>query len=124
MREANQQIIALQARIESVNAELNRNAAQENLQLASTLSGAELRFMDLCRSALVEQRAGLEKRLATTSMVRDSRRAAFRQARQECEVIETLRHTQAQVYHRLEDRQNQRQLDDLLLLRRAYLLRK
>jgi flagellar export protein FliJ len=123
LHEANQQMAALQARIANLNAHLSQHAAQEDLQLASTLSAAELQFIQLSRSVLLVQRSGLEKRLASTQAVRDSRMASFQQARQQREVLETLRQTQTQVYRQHEARQNQRRLDDLLLLRRAYLRR-
>jgi flagellar export protein FliJ len=123
LREANQQVTALQLRIDSVNAQLLERTTQGNLQLASQSSGAELQFMQLCRSTLLAQRSNLGKRLATAQAVRDSYVASFRQARQQREVLETLRQTQAQVYRQHEARQNQRRLDDLLLLRRAYLRR-
>jgi flagellar export protein FliJ len=121
--EANQQMAAMHVRIDNLNAQLSHHEAKERMQLATALSGAELQFMQLCRSVLLGQRVGLEKRLATAQLVRDSRLADFRQARQQREVLDTLRQAQAQVYGQNQDRQDQRQLDDLLLLRRAYLRR-
>jgi flagellar export protein FliJ len=123
LREANQQMIAIQLKIDHLDAQLSQQASQEDLQLASTLSAAELQFLRICRSVLQGQRGGLEKRLAATQAVRDSRMAAFRQVRQQREVLETLRQAQTLVYRQNEARQNQRQLDDLLLLRRAYIRR-
>jgi flagellar export protein FliJ len=123
LHEANQQVTALQLRIDNLNAQMTQDAAQENLQLTSALSAAELQFIGLCRSVLLGQRSGLERRLAAAQALRDSRMASFRQARQQREVLQTLRQTQAQVYHQNQARQNQRHLDDLLLLRRAYLRR-
>lgn len=121
--EANQQIGVLQQSIDNLNAHLGQQAIRESLQLAATLSGAELQFMQLCTFVLLGQRGGLEKRLAAARLVRDSRLASFRQARQQREVLETLRQAQEQAYRQHQDRQDQRQLDDLLLLRRAYLRR-
>jgi len=123
LHEANQQMAALQLRIDNLNAQLSQLATQENLQLASPVSAAELQFIQLCRSVLLGQRGGFEKRLAAAQVLRDSRLASFRQARQQREVLETLRQAQAQVYRQNEARQNQRHLDDLILLRRAYLRR-
>jgi flagellar export protein FliJ len=123
LREANQQMIAIQLKIDHLDAQLSRQASQENLQLASTLSAAELQFLRVCRSVLQGQRGGLEKRLAAAQAVRDSRMATFRQARQQREVLETLRQAHSLVYRQNEARQSQRQLDDLILLRRAYLRR-
>jgi flagellar export protein FliJ len=124
LREANQQVAAVQLRIDHLNAELSERTNQEAMQLESILSGAELQFMQLCRSVLIGQRKGLEKRLATAQAIRDSCMTSFRQARQQREVLETLRQTQAQAYRQNEARQSQRDLDDLLLLRRAYLRRR
>jgi flagellar export protein FliJ len=124
LREANRQMTALQLRIDNLNAQLSQHATLEALHLASTLSAAELQFMQLCRSVLLGQRGSLEKRLATAQAILDSRMISFRQAHQQREVLETLRQTQTQVYRQNEARQNQRQLDDLLLMRRAYLRRR
>lgn len=121
--EANQQLHALQLKFDGVNAQLAQSAIQEGLQLASTLSAAELQFRELCRSVLREQREALGKSLAAAQVIRDARLADFRQARQRREVLETLRQTQAAAYHQNQGRQSQRQLDDMLLLRRAYLRR-
>ncbi|MFZ0286556.1 MAG: flagellar FliJ family protein [Terriglobales bacterium] len=124
LREANQQVTALQLRIGELNAQISAHAIQQNLQLASTLSAAELQFLQLCRSVLLGQRGGLEKRLATAQAIQDSRMASFCQARQQREVMETLRQTQMQVYRQDAARRDQRHLDDMLLLRRAYLRRR
>jgi flagellar export protein FliJ len=124
LREANQQINALQLRIGNLNEQLLQHARQERRQLESTLSGAELQFTQLCRAVLLGQLKGLEKRLAAAQAIRDSRMADFRQARQQRELLETLRTTQAQIYRQHDARQNQQHLDDLLLLRRAYLRRR
>ena len=123
LREANQQVAAIQLKIENLDEQLSQQASRENSQLASTVSGAELQFMRLCRSIILGQRSGLERRLASAQAVRDGRMASFRQARQQREVMETLRQAQAQVYGQYQARKNQRQLDDLLLLRRSYLRR-
>lgn len=123
LREANQQMSALQLRIDHLTVQLSQRALHESLLLASTVSGAELQFLRLCSSVLLAQRGGLEKRLAAAQAVRDSRMASFRQARQQREILATLRQAQFQVYLQNEARHNQRQLDDLLLLRRAYLRR-
>lgn len=106
-----------------MNAQLSQQATQQSLELASTLTGAELQFTRLCGSVLLGQRGGLEKRLVTAQAIRDSRIISFRQARQQREVLETLCQAQAHVYRQNEARQDQRQIDDLLLLRRAYLRR-
>lgn len=121
--EANRQMASLQLRIDHVNQQLWQHATQESMQLAAALCGAELQFMQLCQSILLGQRVGLEKQLAATQVMRDSRLASFRQARQQREVLATLRQAQQQVYGQNQDRRDQRQLDDLLLLRRAYLRR-
>jgi flagellar export protein FliJ len=124
LREANQQMTALQLRIDNLNTQLSQRATQESAQLACSLSAAELQFIELCRTALMGQRGSLEKRLATAQRVRDACMAGFRLARQRREALETLRQMQVQIYRQQEARQNQRQLDDLLLLRRAYLKRR
>ena len=87
-------------------------------RLAAGLSAAELHFYLHCREALLKRRRALENDVVEARAARDIRAASFRQARQQREVIETLRKRQFELYRQLEARRHQRQVDDLFLLRR------
>lgn len=91
----------------------------EDLRAHST--GAELHFALLREASLLEQRPNLERELSRLEKLRDQQQRAFRHARQEREMIESLRDRQLHAYERDQSRREQRQLDDLFLLREAYL---
>jgi len=124
LHEANQQLNALLQKIESLNLQLTRLSQLEASALVATTTAAELQFVGLGRSVLLEQRSQVEKQLSNAQEVRNARLAAFRQARQQREVIETLREGQLKEWLVNESHQMQRQLDDALLLRRAFLRRR
>lgn len=118
LREANRHLMTLEQQVEELNTSLLAAARQELQQLAAGLSAAELHFDLLCRSALLERRCVLEKDAVKARAARDIQAASFRQARQQREVIETLRQRQFGIYRQLEARKHQREVDDLFLLRR------
>jgi flagellar export protein FliJ len=113
--EANHHVRKLEQQKDDLNAALAASAKQEMEGLASGLSAAELQFELLCRSALMQKRGKLEKDIADARAAREIRVAALRQARQQREVIESLRRRQCELYRRVESRQQQREVDDLFL---------
>ena len=119
LREANHRVMTLEQQAEELNAWLAADARQQRQQLVCGLSAAELHFDLLCRSVLQERRRTLEKDAVEARAARDNRAASFRQARQQREVVETLRQRQFELYRQLEARKHQRQVDDLFLIRRA-----
>jgi flagellar protein FliJ len=123
LQEANLRVAMLRRQLEDVQRELENIEARQRPRLESGISAAELQFDVLCRSVLTEQRHTLEEHLAEAETHRHSCVEAFHQARRQREVMETLRRHQLQEYHQQEARQDQRRLDDLILLRRAYLRR-
>jgi flagellar export protein FliJ len=123
LKEANLRVAMLLRQIEDVHREVRDIVARRRPQLESGVSAAELQFDVLCRSVLNERRHALEKQLLEAEAFRYSRSRDFQQARRQREVVDTLRLHQLQAYHQKEARQDQRRLDDLFLLRRAYLRR-
>lgn len=123
LRGANQLVAMLQLQIEKVRLEAESIAAQRRLQFESGVSAAELQFDVLCRAALAERQRMLEKQLHEAEALRHTRSQEFLQARQQREVVDTLRQHKLEDYQLQEARQDQRRLDDLFLLRRAYLRR-
>jgi flagellar biosynthesis chaperone FliJ len=107
LREANLRVAMLLQQIKDVLGEIENITAGRQLQMESGISAAELQFDVLCHSVLTDRQHTLEKQVI--------------EAKTQREVMDTLRHHQLQDYQRQEARQDQRRLDDLFLLRRAYL---
>jgi flagellar FliJ protein len=123
LQEANHQVARVRHEIESVDQCMAEMTAREARELDSGVSAAELQFEGLCRSVLLEHRRQLEKALAEREEIRVRRSQAFHQARQQREVVDTLRQNQLQTYRQQEKRAEQRYLDELFLLRREFLRR-
>jgi len=123
LQEANRQVSAWQRERDSIKTQIAANAQRELLQLQSGLHAAELHFDLLCRSALRARCHAVETELLKAQALQESRARSFRLARQQREVLETLRQQQLQTYRQQSARQDQRRLDDLFLVRRAYLSR-
>jgi flagellar export protein FliJ len=123
LQEANQRVMMLRQQIEDVHSEAENILTRRRPQFESGISAAELQFDVLCQSVLTERQHGLEKQQVEAEALRHTRSEEFLQARRQREVIDTLRHHQLQDHQQAEARQDQRRLDDLFLLRRAYLRR-
>lgn len=121
LQEANQAVAMLRQQIEDVHSEAKNIVAQRRPQFESGISAAELQFDMLCRLALTERQRTLEKQLVAAEALRHTRSQEFLEARRQREVIDTLRQHQLKEYEIQESRLDQRRLDDLFLLRRAYL---
>jgi flagellar export protein FliJ len=122
-QESHQRVERVRIEIESVDFAMTRIAEREAQQIMSGLSAAELQFDLLCRSVLVKRRNKLEKDMAQAEQVIAVRREVLRLARQQREVLDTLKTQQLEIYLQQQTRQEQRSLDDLFLLRRAFLRR-
>jgi flagellar export protein FliJ len=123
LQEANRQVAAREGQLDAIRIQIAANAQRELLQLQSGLSAAELHFALLCRSTLQARSHAVETELLKAQALQQSRARSWRLARQQREVLETLRQRQLQAYGQQATRQEQRRLDDLFLLRRAYLSR-
>jgi flagellar export protein FliJ len=123
LQEANHRVAMLRQEIEDIHRGMENIEARRCPQMMSGISAAELQFDVLCHSVLVERRRVLEKEQVEAKAFRQICSAAFQFARRQREVMDTLRRHQLRDYHQQEARQDQRRLDDLFLLRRAYLQR-
>jgi flagellar export protein FliJ len=121
LQEANLRVAMLLRQIEDVHSEAGNIEARRRPQLESGITAAELQFDVLCRSVLTERQHSLEKQLVGAEAFRRSCSQDFQQARRQREVMDTLRLHQLQDYQQQQARKDQRRLDDLFLLRRAYL---
>jgi flagellar export protein FliJ len=123
LQEANLRVAMVLGQIGDVHTGMENIEARRRPQLESGISAAELQFDVLCHSVLTERQHVLEKQLVEAEGDRHSCSEDFQQARRQREVMDTLRLHQLQDYRQEEARQDQRRLDDLFLLRRAYLRR-
>jgi flagellar export protein FliJ len=123
LHDANLRVAMLRQQIEDVDGEMENIEVRRKPQMESGISAAELQFDVLCCSVLAEQKHALEKQLVEAEAFRHFCSEAFREARRQREVMDTLRCHQLQDYTLRESRRDQRRLDDLFLLRRAYLRR-
>jgi flagellar biosynthesis chaperone FliJ len=113
LQEANHRVAILRQQIEGLRTEMENIEARRRLEHEFAISAAELQFDLLCRSVLVARQHVLEKQRVEAEAYRHSCSEDFKQARRQ----------QFEDYQQLEARQEQRRLDDLFLLRRAYLQR-
>ena len=119
LQKAHQDAALARHGIELADACLAQMGESELQYLQSGLSGAEMHFQELRRAVLKRYRQQLESDLAEREKALAQRSRAFLEARQQREVVDTLRRRQLLAYHAEEARREQRQLDDLFLLRRA-----
>ncbi len=123
LQEANGRVATVQHELDQIRTQIEADAQRKLLQLKSGITAAELHFDLLCCSALRVRCHAVETELSKAQALREVRAQSFRMARQQREVLETLRQQQLQIYRQQAARQDQRRLDDLFLLRRAYLSR-
>jgi flagellar export protein FliJ len=120
LRTANEYVARVQHLIEQIDTRQNQFHAARNQGLSSGLTAAELRFDLLCEFQLLKNRRELEAQLIRLQQVRDRQREIFRQARQARETLEGVRDRQLQLYNQTAVRREQKNLDDLFLMRRDY----
>jgi len=121
--EANQRVVSTEQKIAEVDRVIVNLLSRENREMESGLTAAQLRFDVLCRNALEDSRHDLETVLEQCKELRERCRKDYQKAHQDREVVETLREQQLQIFRRNAEKQEQRQLDDMFLLRREYLRR-
>jgi flagellar export protein FliJ len=118
LRAVHQQAARVQHAIGQVDFRRERMRAARGQQLERGLTGAELRFELHCEDALLRQRRELESQSARLQQLRDQQRAALQEARQARETLEAVRDRQLSAYRQQAVRREQRDLDDLFLMRR------
>ena len=121
LRVANQQVARVRHGLEQIDSRVRQTQALSSQFLArGTTTGAELSFLQATEGLLLAQRQELEHELVRCQHVRDQQERVFRQARRERETFESLRSQQLRDYQRGQVRLEQRQLDDLFLMRKTY----
>jgi len=113
------QVDATRAEMETLDRlaeEDRREVWQDSL---SGLSGAELRFHLQREAARREQYESLGQKLLQLETARQAQQARYLQARQQREILSTLRERQEAEYKIEQSRREQRAVDELFLMRRA-----
>jgi flagellar export protein FliJ len=123
LRTANQQVARARRVVEQFDERILQMQLRESQELGAGTTSAELRFALAGEAALRQQRQDAERDLQRWQALRHQQQKIFQQARRERETFESLRNHQLRDYQRAAARREQRQLDDLFLLRQAYLKR-
>ena len=121
LRTANQQVARVRHALEQLDGRIGQTHTLCSDYLARGTTGAELYFIQTMEGSLQAHRKELEHELQHCQHVRDQQERIFRQARRERETFESLRSQQLRHYQRDQARREQRQLDDLFLMRKMYL---
>lgn len=118
LRAANQQVARVRHMMEQLDAAKQQNRVRQSQELQAGTTSAELEFARTMESALMKRRGELEVELLRVQQLRDEQQRNFHIARRRRETLSSLRETQLEDYQREAARREQRQADDVFLLRR------
>jgi flagellar export protein FliJ len=121
LRAANQKVARIKHQIACAEQQLRELASTRAQELGTGTTSAELFFAAQCEAQLHRHLRELGRQLAAAQAVCDQQREVFQQARREREKLENLREQQVRSYRRQAARREQRNLDDLFLMRHEYL---
>lgn len=114
------ELAQVRAEIDSIDLEVE-NSRREIVQQASAgISGAELHAAALSEFARLELRARLVVKLEEIEKARKEQQSRYNHARQRREILSNLRERQLSAYQHEQARRDQRQTDELFLIRRSY----
>jgi flagellar export protein FliJ len=120
LRAANQQVARVRHMVEQIDARRQELAAEQGRGLSLGVTAAELRFGMQCDVELVRHKKELLQQLQRFQQLRDQQREILRQARKARETLEGVRDQQLRLFEQEATRREQRNQDDLFLLRREY----
>jgi flagellar export protein FliJ len=120
LRIANQQVARMRHLIEHIEQQIGSLHARQSRELNTGTTAAEIQFNRACEAVLAQQRISAQSELQPLEQLRDQQKKAFQQARRERETFESLREQQRNEYERNTRRREQRQLDELFLLRKTH----
>lgn len=115
---ANQQVNLLRLQIDNLFRQTAAMADEGLRQIGVGVNAAQLHFDLVRRAALHQHLHRLQSDLAAAVEVRSLAQAEFQRAHSDRESLEAVRRTQLEIYQQQEVRHQQRQADDLFLLRR------
>jgi len=114
---AHQAVRKLEQEIEELHSTLNSPPYDQTMIAGQSNTGAELQFRLQCESALRRHCVQLQQRLVIAEQDRDIRADAYREARREREILDTLCEDEWQRYRCEQSRREQQDADDLYLWR-------
>ena len=123
LQAANLRVAALRSQLEALDRAQAGIRSSSARDLSAGVNAAQLHFNEVCRSALSQRQKKLQEELLRGEEECMCRGQEFQQARQQREVLDILREQHLARYRGQQDRRDQRQLDDTLLLHRAFLRR-
>jgi flagellar export protein FliJ len=123
LRAANQQVARVRHLLEQMDLHRERLQLLQGNELTAGTTAAEIRFGLVCDGEILRHRRELEQQLLRLQQLRDQQREIFQQARRARETLEGIRDRQLLLYRKQAARREQRNMDDLFLLRRDYLRR-
>ncbi len=121
LRAANQHVARVRHLIEQMDLHRARLQLLQGNELTAGTTAAEMRFGLLCDGEILRHRWELEQQLARLQQLRDQQREIFQQARRARETLESVRDRQLLMHQKQAARREQRNMDDLFLLRRNFL---
>jgi len=123
LRAANQKVARVRHLIEQANQRSRELHAMQLTWLGAGMTAAELRFELQCEAELQRERHNLEQQLVALQKLCEQQRELFQRAKRARETLESVRDRQLVLYQKDSARREQRQLDNLFLMRRQYLRR-
>jgi flagellar export protein FliJ len=117
LRAANQQVAQMQEGIERVEGRRRELQETQSRELGQGMTAAELRFSLECEAQLLRYKNELHQQLIRMQQLREQQRELFQQARIARETLEAVRDRQWQAYRQDSVRREQRDLDEMFLLR-------
>ncbi len=123
LRAAHQRVARVRHLIEAAEQRHGELRAEQLNSLSSGTTAAELHFGLQCEAELDLHRKELDRQLAILQQACEKQRELLQQARRGREILESLRDQTLRLYEKQARRSEQRNLDDLFLLRREHLRR-
>ncbi len=123
LRAANQHVAKVRHLLDQIDERIRQLHTRDSQQLQAGTTSAEMRFAMWGEAVLRQQRQEAENEWVRWQNLRDQQQRVFAHARRERETFESLRDHQLREYKRDRARREQREIDDLFLMRRAYLRR-
>lgn len=120
LRAANQQVSRIRRGVEQACRRIRELKMSTSGELAAGTTSAELQFGTARERSLDVYRQELERELSRVTELRDQQQRIFDYARREREKLEILLAHQLREFKRQQSRREQRELDNLFLMRRSY----
>jgi flagellar export protein FliJ len=123
LRAAHQQVARVRHLIEQLNGRRQEMHGVQEGRLQAGMTAAEIQFELLCETELLRHRQQLWQQAVRLEQQCEQQREIFHQARRARQTLEAVRERQIELYQKEAARRQQRNLDNLFLLRRQYLRR-